>query len=967
VYIVEIQGRDSVGRLQSVKRDLYVSGPTPVAWKRTTAAVFETSLDKKGYEPGDTAKLLIMSPFQSAMAFAVVEKPSGNLYRWIEVKNGQGLIELAVGEELVPRFPVHILLMRGRLPGSPSYDGGTDRLKPLSVANTTWITVDPSSNRVDLKLIHEPKAAPGTDFSIDLTLIDRDGKPVDGSVALWLVDRAVLALAKERFASPLSSFITEVQSALRISDTRNLGVGNLPFEELSGGDMAEASLFGALLDKDTVRKNFKTVPYFNPAVPIKGGRGRVSFTLPDNLTEFAVRAIASSGADKFGTAKSTLAIRLPVVVQEALPRFVRPGDTISAGGMARVVEGEGGAAQAELELGGGLVLASGEGKASLKASLDQKLPTRLYFPLKAPISLAREADATVTVTLGLGRLSDGAKDAFMITLPVRRDTVTKRMESSPVPKVGEAIDFPWPSEAVRPGSAAQTLYIATMPELVQVLRSLRFQAGYPYGCTEQRIAKAHAPIAMSAALGAAGLPDEMRVSDAYLRYLFNYLESAIAPSGLYAFYPGEAGKVYLTAYVVEFLLLAKSAGYAVPEALLSRPVSALKEALRSDYGGLVQGYGALERSMAFCALDAAGYYDPAYGQEMLSIAQESDAYTQARIWLCLNGKKGVNGSLLGKLRDKLLKQVAFQRQGGALVVAGLQEKRSWFGNPFLYSDNRSMAAIYSVYAADRPKAVETKAILDYLLAAAGESGWGDTYTNTCVLGSLAESLKGKGRIPASAELWDGKAWRLVDTGGKALVKLTLYSDSPLKARLKGGKGSPSLLLETSYVPALPGSKVRAVNDGFALSRELLDYGGGKALARRMGAQAGLSMFLDAGSVVEDHVRLVNPEERSFVAVRIPLASGFEPLNPKLATAPLEATPAGSLTMKPAYADYEDDQVTFYYDSLPAGSYDFYYRARVNFEGEYSLPPAVAQLMYDLKVQGSSDGSLVVAEKAEGGK
>jgi hypothetical protein len=298
----------------------------------------------------------------------------------------------------------------------------------------------------------------------------------------------------------------------------------------------------------------------------------------------------------------------------------------------------------------------------------------------------------------------------------------------------------------------------------------------------------------------------------------------------------------------------------------------------------------------------------------------------------------------------------------------LQEKRSWFGNPFLYSDNRTMAAIYSVYAKDRPKAAETKAILDYLLKTAGEDGWGDTYTNSCVLTSIAEALKNGTRSTGAAEIWDGKAWRTVDAGGKAIAKLTIGSDVPLKARLKGSpKSGLSLLLETSYVPALPGSKVAAVNEGFAVTREILDYGDGKDLARRMEAKAGLSMLIDSGTVVEDHARVYNPQDRSFVAIRLPLASGFEPMNPKLATAPAEATPAGSITLKPAYADYEDDQVTFYYDSLPAGTYDFYYRARVNFEGEYCLPPVVAQGMYDLKVQGSSDGAPIVAEKAEAGK
>jgi uncharacterized protein YfaS (alpha-2-macroglobulin family) len=279
-----------------------------------------------------------------------------------------------------------------------------------------------------------------------------------------------------------------------------------------------------------------------------------------------------------------------------------------------------------------------------------------------------------------------------------------------------------------------------------------------------------------------------------------------------------------------------------------------------------------------------------------------------------------------------------------------------------------MAAVYSVYAKDRPKAAETKAILAYLMDGAGERGWGDTYTNTCVLKSLTEAIKGGTRGSGAAEIWDGKAWTTVDLKGKAIAKATIYSDAPLKARLKGsGSKGLSLLLETSYVPALPGSKLAPVNEGFAVTRELLDYGSGKELGRRMEATAGVSMLLDVGTVVEDHARVYNPQDRAFVAIRLPLAAGFEPLNPSLATAPAEATPVGRITLRPAYADYEDDQVTFYYDSLPAGTYDFYYRARVNFEGRFSLPPVVAQGMYDLGVQGSSAGAPVVAEKAEGSK
>jgi hypothetical protein len=97
---------------------------------------------------------------------------------------------------------------------------------------------------------------------------------------------------------------------------------------------------------------------------------------------------------------------------------------------------------------------------------------------------------------------------------------------------------------------------------------------------------------------------------------------------------------------------------------------------------------------------------------------------------------------------------------------------------------------------------------------------------------------------------------------------------------------------------------------------------------------------------------------------VPLAAGLEPLNPRLATAPPEAAPAGSLTRQPTYAAYLDDQVAFYYDSLPAGSYDFYFRTRATVPGSFVQPPAKAEMMYDGATRGSGAGARVTVERPE---
>lgn len=127
-------------------------------------------------------------------------------------------------------------------------------------------------------------------------------------------------------------------------------------------------------------------------------------------------------------------------------------------------------------------------------------------------------------------------------------------------------------------------------------------------------------------------------------------------------------------------------------------------------------------------------------------------------------------------------------------------------------------------------------------------------------------------------------------------------------------------------------------------------------------EPGQTLAFSVGTVVEDHVQVVNPKNRNYVAVVVPLAAGLEPLNPRLATAPPEAKPKGALTLAPTYVAFLDDQVAFYYDTLPAGTYDFHFRARATTEGTFTQPAAKTEMMYDGAVVGSAVGARVKIER-----
>ncbi|MDR2578835.1 MAG: hypothetical protein LBC70_08555, partial [Chitinispirillales bacterium] len=115
VYIIELSSRDRLGRLQSIRVDLFLpgSGQQAQAWRRAEQNLFETIKDRTSYDPGQQARILIKSPYRRAVALAVAEKPDGGLlYQWINIVDGQGTFTLDIKKEMSPRIPVSFLLMR---------------------------------------------------------------------------------------------------------------------------------------------------------------------------------------------------------------------------------------------------------------------------------------------------------------------------------------------------------------------------------------------------------------------------------------------------------------------------------------------------------------------------------------------------------------------------------------------------------------------------------------------------------------------------------------------------------------------------------------------------------------------------------------------------------------------------------------------------------------------------------------
>ena len=830
------------------------------------------------------------------------------------------------------------------------------------MASTAWIQVNPRDNQLKIELDHPVKNLPGASMPMTIRLSDPDGKPLNGEVTLWLVDRAVLSLGQEGRLDPVPSFMEEVKAHIRIRDTRNEVVGDLTVNESPGGDglfnALEASLFG----KVTVRKNFQSVPYYNPLVQVVEGVATLTIDLPDDLTDFAVRAVATDGAARFGYAKSVVSIRLPLIVQSALPRFVRPGDSFVAGGIGRVVEGEGGPGQVELRVEGLEV----DGEMRRLVDWVKNQPEQLYFSMEVPpSSLADGETGQVKVQLAVKREVDGAMDAFEVTLPIKNDRERRRLETFVPVKVAETIFFPSLEEEARPGTVHQSVMLTYQPALVKMLSGLDYLARYQYSCTEQRISQLMPELALKDLLDLIGRGDRTGASDLSMRETFTFLESVQHANGLYSYWPGSKSYVSLTAYVVEFLLMAKVQGYEFDETFLEKGLNGLRASLRSDYSNFIDGSAYVERAEALHALAMADDFQAAYAHDMLARALTMDLYSEAKILYAFLTKASDETASITRLNEDLLKSLVFALRNGEEVYQGLQYRAQSWGGLINSSEVKTLASVArSLYTAS-PEAPKPQLLIDELISRGEANGWGSTNANAAVLLALGEVLQPQ-TPPSTAHqfvLQFGDESVELDTTGKIVTRYETVASNPGELRWTAGPTEilPHARFTLDYVPAASGDRVTARNEGFVVGRriQIVQADGEPPIVHPV--KAGETRELGLGTIVETHLRVVNPEVRHYVAVAAPFAAGFEPMNPNLATAPKAAKPAGTMTLAPDYAQYHDDQVIFYYDTLPKGTYDFYFRLKASIAGSFVHPPAKAEMMYKETVRGRSDGTRIIVK------
>ena len=505
--------------------------------------------------------------------------------------------------------------------------------------------------------------------------------------------------------------------------------------------------------------------------------------------------------------------------------------------------------------------------------------------------------------------------------------------------------------------------------LLKMVSGLDYLFRYPHVCTEQWVSRAYPAVALKDLYTSLDLKAAQGKTDELVRETLDYLPKTLKPDGLYAFWPGGPGRVHLTAYVVEFLVEAKKSGYTFDAKLLDRPLAALKEALRSDYSRFIDGYAFTERTEALLALSKAGQFDAAYGSELAKKAKFSDLYAETRILQAYNaGQKG-GGGIPDDLRKDLWDNTLFKLQDGKEVYGGLQSRVKVWNSQALASEVRTQASLIRALHPKDAQNPKLRMVIDDLVARGAEDGWGNTQLNAVALLTLRDIVKAKreGTPKREFRLEFGEAKQVLRTDAEQ-PSASYATSSEAPGRLVPVSGNPEGLFARMglvYTPKAGGDRVTARSEGFVVRREIIRVRADNAPpAKEWLDKEGATFPFALGDVVEEHIQVINPEDRNYVAVVAPFAAGLEPMNPNLATSPKEARPSGTQTLEPSYAMYLDSEVRFYYETLPKGTYDFYFRLKASTPGSFTHPAAHAEMMYQPQKRGNSPGAKVEVQDRE---
>ncbi|MCY1006558.1 hypothetical protein OV079_13545 [Nannocystis pusilla] len=210
---------DPKGHKSLSKHPFYVYGEDAVVWQQDQHRV-DMVPDKRTYEPGDKATVLVRSPFDKARGLVVIAREGIVSHYPIEVKGGAATLEVPIDEAQIPNVRASVLLVRGRVdvPGAPP---GQDLGRPAFAVGQVDLKIEATRKKIALEVLPEKQeVAPKDTLKLKIKAKDAAGAPQKAAVAVMVVDEGVLSLMGFQTPDPLAFFHHDRDPGVSLYDMR---------------------------------------------------------------------------------------------------------------------------------------------------------------------------------------------------------------------------------------------------------------------------------------------------------------------------------------------------------------------------------------------------------------------------------------------------------------------------------------------------------------------------------------------------------------------------------------------------------------------------------------------------------------------------------------------------------------------------------------------------------------------------
>ncbi|MGH7469777.1 MAG: MG2 domain-containing protein, partial [Longimicrobiales bacterium] len=214
-YVVALTARDAQGRTARTSFERWAVG---AGWNpRGFQSPFqiEVTPDRPRYSVGDTATLIIASPFKGVEAWLTVERERILESRRIRLDSGTSTVKVPITEAHAPNAFVSVLLVRGRsaAPGPPDDPG-----RPTLRVGYAELRVASDYKRLDVQVAPlQPEYRPGEEARVRVAVKQPNGRAQRAEVTLWAVDEGVLALTDYRAPDPVELIYQPRGAGMRLA------------------------------------------------------------------------------------------------------------------------------------------------------------------------------------------------------------------------------------------------------------------------------------------------------------------------------------------------------------------------------------------------------------------------------------------------------------------------------------------------------------------------------------------------------------------------------------------------------------------------------------------------------------------------------------------------------------------------------------------------------------------------------